>query len=158
MIRSESRKSYRVSRSPWLGEDLFSSVLRSNFGRSDLLTYRPIPQGSSFVSSRTWLTITCVMGRILLAECGISGFSCLLPTFPAFLQLVFTEVTSVNESNVVDILLKIVTKRERNDFYLKWKTNVSRGWNRDFRTHLLVNYFRLFEEPLISQSVPKSCA
>lgn len=59
MIRSESRKSYRISRSLWLGEDLFSSVLRSNFGRFDLLTYRPIPEGSSFVSSRTWLTIVC---------------------------------------------------------------------------------------------------
>lgn len=59
MIRSESRKSYRISRSLWLGEDLFSSILRSNFGRSDLLTYRPIPEGSSFVSSRTWLTIVC---------------------------------------------------------------------------------------------------
>lgn len=86
MIRSESRKSYRISRSLWLGEDLFSSVLRPNFGRFDLLTYRPIPEGSSFVSSRTWLTIVCdgphFIGRmrnprkwILLPSAYISNIS-----------------------------------------------------------------------------------
>jgi len=60
------------------------------------------------------------MGRILLAECGIleSGFSFLLFTFLAFLRwIVLTEVPSINESNVVSILLKIVTKREANDFF-----------------------------------------
>lgn len=111
MIHSESRKSYRISRSLWLGEDLFSPVLRSNFGRFDLLTYRPIPEGSSFVSSRTWLTIVCdgphFIGRMRNPRKWI-----LLPS--TYISDISISVNCVLTENIVNILLKIITKRETN--------------------------------------------
>lgn len=79
--------------------------------------------------------------------------------------LLFTYVSSISTSsqryqaryhaNVVSVLLKTVMKREANDFSFLTKNECFARMKSS--THLLVNYFRLFGELLISQSVPKSC-
>ena len=104
-----------------------------------------------------------MIGRILLAECGIfeSGSSFLLSTFLTFLAFlwwtVLIQIPSIKESNVVSLLLKMLTKRETDDFFFNVKRMFRVDEAKTSTRIYLVNYFRLFGELLISQSVLKSC-